>query len=63
MLPPWKKYPEINRFSIGWRMGYGEGYLIEWWGFYAKLSDEEKKDYRKKYPQPLMWFRFYKMSS
>lgn len=63
LLPPWKKYPEINRFSIGWRMGYGEGYLIEWWEFYAELSDKEKKEYRKKYPQPFMWFRFYKMSS
>ena len=63
MLPPWKKHPEINRFSMGWRMGYGEAYIIDWGEFYAELSKKEKKEYREKYPQPLMWFRFYKMSS
>jgi len=63
MLPPWKKHPEINRFSIGWRMGYGESYMTEWWAFYDKLSDKEKEDYRKKYPKPLMWFWFYKMNA
>lgn len=27
MPPPWLAYPEIERYSIGWRMGYGEDYI------------------------------------
>ncbi len=27
LLPPWLAYPEIDRHSIGWRMGYGEDYI------------------------------------
>lgn len=26
MPPPWLVCPEIERYSIGWRMGYGEDY-------------------------------------
>jgi hypothetical protein len=29
MIPPWKKYPDIPRFSIGWRMGDGEDYYAQ----------------------------------
>lgn len=60
LLPPWKKYPQINRFSIGWRMGEGEYYLMEWHKWYTKLTTKERKDYIEKYPQPLTWFGFYK---
>ncbi|MFR3181913.1 hypothetical protein [Dysosmobacter welbionis] len=27
MPPPWMAFPEIERYSIGWRMGYGEDYI------------------------------------
>lgn len=27
--PPWIAYPEIERYSIGWRMGYGDAELCE----------------------------------
>lgn len=27
MPPPWLAYREIERYSIGWRMGYGEDYI------------------------------------
>ncbi len=26
--PPWIAYPHIERYSIGWRMGYGEDYIM-----------------------------------
>ena len=26
MPPPWLAHREIERYSIGWRMGYGEDY-------------------------------------
>lgn len=62
LLPPWKKYPEIRRFSIGWRMGYGEAYLEEWLEYYTKLSEEEKEIYKRKFPTSIMWFGFYNRS-
>ena len=30
LLPPWKKYPGMNRFAAFWRMGSGEWYLMMW---------------------------------
>ncbi|MEV0398199.1 hypothetical protein [Polymorphospora rubra] len=30
VLPPWRAYPEIERYSIGWRVGNGEWYLMVW---------------------------------
>jgi protein-tyrosine-phosphatase/N-acetylglutamate synthase-like GNAT family acetyltransferase len=36
LLPPWRKYPDIPRRSIGWRMGSGEWYVWawqRWWHF------------------------------
>ncbi len=27
MPPPWLAFPEIERYSSGWRMGYGEDYI------------------------------------
>jgi hypothetical protein len=28
--PPWAKHPEIPLGSIGWRMGYGESWMMRW---------------------------------
>lgn len=30
MAPPWAKYPEIQQGSLGWRMGTGEDWLMNW---------------------------------
>ena len=27
MPPPWMAHREIERYSIGWRMGHGEDYI------------------------------------
>lgn len=27
-LPPWRKHPELERYSMGWRMGYGVAYAL-----------------------------------
>ncbi len=58
-LPPWLKYPEIPRRSIGWRMGYGEDYLIEWTTWYVGLSVTGKQKYQELYPTPSDWQNFY----
>ena len=61
MLPPWLIYPEIKAMSIGWRMGDGEAYLIEWGDWYEKLSKDEEMEYQANYPPPSYWFNFYKI--
>lgn len=55
MLPLWLKYPEISQGSIGWRMGYGESYALEFYEWYHKLSKEEQEAYQADYPEPVCW--------
>jgi hypothetical protein len=56
LLPPWKKYPEIQAGSIGWRMGYGEGYMIAWDKWASQFNKDQLIEYFKKFlPIPLDW--------
>lgn len=55
LVPPWQKYPEFPRFSIGWRMGAGEWYawmFSRWW---EAQTDEAKAAYRQMFPAPELW--------
>ena len=55
MPPPWLAYPQIERYSIGWRMGAGEEYINrfgEWW---VTLSAERKEKYQTLFPEPVTW--------
>lgn len=55
-LPPWRRYPDIPRYSIGWRMGGGESYLMVFWHWYERLSRDEKLAYfREHAPIPIEW--------
>jgi len=51
--------PEIERFSIGWRMGYGEDYMMKRDNWYLALSDEESSAYRELFPEPPTWKGFW----
>lgn len=55
MSPLWLMYPWIAEGSIGWRMGYGEDYSYDFYKWFGKLSDLEKKEYNEKFPKPVMW--------
>lgn len=56
VLPPWKKYPHIERYSIGWRMGYGEDYLGVWWAWTKPLDKTQLVGYFKRHaPIPREW--------
>lgn len=57
--PPWEKYPDMPRCSIGWRMGYGEAYIKEWLAFFYGLSPAGRQRYREMYPEPESWASFY----
>lgn len=55
LAPLWLKYPNIPQGSIGWRMGYGEAYAMEFFRWYRSLSNEQKTEYDKKFPEPVCW--------
>lgn len=63
LLPPWRRYPDYPRFSIGWRMGYGEMYLWLWGEWYAHLGTDEQAAYRARWepdepPDWQGWFEY-----
>ena len=47
--PPWLEHPESPNGSIGWRMGYGEGYLMDFYRWLGTLDATERALY-KDYP-------------
>lgn len=56
LLPPlWLAFPEIERYSIGWRMGYGEDYKYQFFQWFDTLSSKEQSDYRTLFPEPVTW--------
>lgn len=59
LLPPWLAYPEIERYSIGWRMGGGEDYIGKWHRWYQKLSPQKSADYQELFPEPPTWKGFW----
>lgn len=55
MAPLWLMYPNIQNGSIGWRMGYGEGYAMDFYSWFDNLEEEEKKKYREMFQKPKRW--------
>lgn len=55
MAPLWIMYPHIPNGSIGWRMGYGENYAIDFYEWFYKLTDEKKQKYKEWFPEPKIW--------
>ena len=55
MPPLWMKYPYIHPLSIGWRMGFGEGYKFDFFDWFKVLSENEQKEYKKMFPPPKIW--------
>jgi hypothetical protein len=52
LLPPWLAFPELPRFSSGWRMGHPESHLTDWTNWYLNLDEDERRKYRKRYRAP-----------
>lgn len=55
MKPLWLKYKFIPQWSIGWRMGFGEGYSMEFYDWRQTLSKEELEEYNNLFPLPVSW--------
>ena len=59
VVPPWRKYPDVNPLDMFWRMGKGEDFSMEFSKFFNQLSDREKVIYRLSYPASGDWKDFY----
>ncbi|WP_454998543.1 NADAR family protein [Capnocytophaga granulosa] len=55
MTPPWIKFPAYTEFTIGWRMGAGEGYKWEFWDWYETLTPAQQQEYQALFPYPCFW--------
>lgn len=57
--PPWLAFRAIERYSIGWRMGYGEDYLYKFMDWFDQLSDQDRSEYQSLFPEPITWSGWY----
>ena len=62
MVPPWIKYPNLPRGSMGWRMGLGESYLEQFDAWYNRQHRDTHKSVWSEYPEPSDWQGFYRRS-
>ncbi len=54
-LPLWLAFPDIPRYSIGWRMGAGDGYSWDFYQWWQALSPAAQQEYQQRYPEPVGW--------
>lgn len=59
VLPPWLAHPETERYSIGWRMGYGEGHMMDLNDYFKTLTTAQKKAYKLTFPAGGEWQGWY----
>ena len=59
MLPPWRKYPNVPLGSVGWRMGHGEDYWIEFDDWFKHKPMDQQHAYAMLNPEPAGWAGFY----
>lgn len=53
--PPWIKFPSMDPFSIGWRMGAGEDYKFKFNDWLKTLSQDEQRQYQQLFIEPATW--------
>jgi hypothetical protein len=57
--PPWKAFPEYERYSMGWRMGPGEDYWGAFHSWFRSLSRQDVDAFVAFHPEPERWSGFY----
>jgi hypothetical protein len=58
LAPPWERFPDYERYSLGWRMGAGEDWLGLWHVFLEQLDAafEARLAYLRRHPPaPFTW--------
>lgn len=60
MVPPWVKYPNLPKGSMGWRMGQGEWYIEDFYRWYYSNPRKRRVEIMSTYKEPEEWKGFYK---
>ena len=57
--PPWVMF-DAHPYSIGWRMGAGQGHGMLWWEWWDQqaFTEDQKIAYFRKWPPPHCWSAF-----
>ncbi|WP_437766270.1 hypothetical protein WMF27_25470 [Sorangium sp. So ce281] len=58
IAPPWERFPDYERYTIGWRMGSGEDWLGMWSVFLEQLAPDRETRIaylRRHPPAPITW--------
>lgn len=58
IAPPWERFPDYERYTIGWRMGSGEDWLGMWGVFLEQLAPDRETRIaylRRHPPAPITW--------
>lgn len=58
--PPWVVFPDIHPYSVGWRMGVGEGFLLLWGAWWERQaqSEPDRVAYFRRFPPPPRWLEW-----
>ena len=57
---PWVVFPNIkSQYGIGWRMGGGEDFMVQFQTWYKSASKGERRDFQSKWPEPSGFETFY----
>ena len=59
MPPPFLVYPEYGRYSMGWRMGSGEGYAMKFGAWLKRFCEEDQEVYKNLFPAPITLFDYW----
>ncbi len=59
LSPPWKIFPELVEASLGWSMGPGEYYRLEFRDWFAHIEAPEREAYERENAEPEGWRGFY----
>ena len=57
--PPWIAFPDYPRYSMGFRMGGGEDYMMAFRKWYFSAPDAEIKAFQISYPESEAYQGFY----
>ena len=49
--PPWLVFPDYEMYSMGFRMGSGEDYMVQLCKWYKSAHIEEIENFKKTYPE------------
>ena len=59
MPPPFLEFPSYGRYSMGWRMGSGEGYVMKFGAWLERFCEEDQKIYQNLFPSPITLFDYW----